>query len=187
MFRWMRGWLVLGMVVMLGTWPGDAQAQRRPGAIGLGAQIGEPSGVTLQVYRPQAVSYDFLAAWDLDDFVFLNVHGLYEQHLDRQGQVHLFYGPGAFIGFRDRPGDRDDDTVAGISGRIGIGFLIDRFETTGRLPRAWHWRQPPRVTSAGDWVSASSSSSLGKEASRAESAIHRSPLAAFRHGKRTFL
>ncbi|RMF57276.1 MAG: hypothetical protein D6746_11330 [Bacteroidetes bacterium] len=133
MFRWMRGWLVLGMVVMLGTWPGDAQAQRRPGAIGLGAQIGEPSGVTLQVYRPQAVSYDFLAAWDLDDFVFLNVHGLYEQHLDRQGQVHLFYGPGAFIGFRDRPGDRDDDTVAGISGRIGIGFLIDRFEIYGQI------------------------------------------------------
>ena len=108
-----------------------AHAQRRSGAIGLGGQIGEPSGVTLKLYNPNAVSYDFLAAWDLDDFFFLNVHGLFERHLGNNPDVHLFYGPGGFVGFRDRP--EDDDTVAGISGTVGLGFLIEQFEIYGQL------------------------------------------------------
>ncbi|WP_228350499.1 hypothetical protein [Rhodocaloribacter litoris] len=120
-------------VTALALWPADARGQRRAGAVGLGAQIGEPSGVSLMVYRPRAMSYDFLAAWDLDDFFFFNVHGLYEHHLDRREQVHLYYGPGVFIGFRDRPRDRDDETVAGLSGRLGLGFLIDRFEIYGQI------------------------------------------------------
>ena len=110
----------------------DAQAQRQPGAIGIGGQIGQPSGITLMVYNPSAMSYDFLAAWDTDDFFFLNAHGLFERHLGNRGQLHFFYGPGAFIGFRDRD-EGDDDTVAGLSGRVGLGLLIDRFEIYGQV------------------------------------------------------
>lgn len=111
-----------------------AQAQRRSGAIGLGGQIGEPSGITLKVYNPGAMSYDFLAAWDADDdFFFLNVHGVYERHLGNTQNAHFFFGPGVFVGFKDRPRDQDDDAVAGISGTFGLDVLIDQFEIYGQL------------------------------------------------------
>lgn len=106
-----------------------AQAQRVPGAAGLGGQVGDPSGVSLKIYNPNALSYDFLAAWDLDDFFFTNVHGLYERplKLENTSGLEYFFGPGAFIGFEDR--GREDDVVFGISGRIGVNIpLEDRFE-----------------------------------------------------------
>lgn len=109
-----------------------AQAQRAPGAIGIGGQIGDPSGVTLKIYNPSGFSYDFLAAWDLDRFFFLNIHGLLERHIGQTQGLHLFYGPGAFIGIRDRdPGD--DDVVVGISGSVGLGYVLDRLEFFGQL------------------------------------------------------
>lgn len=111
----------------------NANAQRAPGSIGIGAQIGEPSGVTLLVYNPQRVSYDFLAVWDMDDFFFLNSHALFEQHFGRSNRAHFFYGPGAFIGLRDRSNDRDDEVVVGLSGRVGVGYLFDRFEVYAQL------------------------------------------------------
>lgn len=109
-----------------------AQAQRAPGDVALGIEVGEPSGVTLFFYSPQGPSWDFLAAWDLDDFLFVNMHGLYERPLAQRSDLHLFYGPGAFVGFRDR-GSEDDDVVVGVSGTVGIGLLIERFEIYGRL------------------------------------------------------
>lgn len=110
-----------------------AHAQRAPGDIGLGGQIGEPSGVTLKVYNPRSVSYDVLAAWDLDDFFFLNAHALYERHLGDTPNVHFFFGPGGFIGVNDRPRGEEDDAVAGISGTFGLDFLIERFEIYGQI------------------------------------------------------
>ncbi len=109
-----------------------AQAQRASGDVALGIEVGDPSGVTLLFYRPPGPSWDFLAAWDLDDFFFLNLHALFERHLGRRNDLHLFYGPGGFVGFHDR-GQRDDEVDVGISGTIGIGFLIERFEIYGRV------------------------------------------------------
>ncbi len=109
----------------------SATAQRSPGNVGIGLQVGDPSGVTLQFYDP-GMSWDFLAAWDVDDFFFLNVHGLFARHLGQRQNLHFFYGPGGFVGFRDRPGD-DDDVVVGISGTFGLGVLIERFEIYARV------------------------------------------------------
>ena len=109
---------------------GEAAAQRVPGNVGIGFQIGDPSGVSLQIYRPEP-SWDFLAAWDFDDYFLLSVHALYERPLGDGREFFLFYGPGGFIAFRDRP--RDDDVVLGISGTIGIGYLIEEFEIFGRI------------------------------------------------------
>lgn len=108
-----------------------AAAQRVPGALGIGGQVGDPSGVTIKIYNPTGVSYDFLAAWDLDDFFFLNMHGQYERSLDVENVsgVEYFFGPGAFVGIRDRDEPVEDDFVLGISGRLGINVpLEDRFE-----------------------------------------------------------
>ena len=130
--RWWMVALVLGGMLAAGSVP--VHAQRTPGAVGLGGQVGAPSGVTLKVYNPNTISYDFLAAWDLDDFLFLNVHGLYERPLRLEGisGVEYFFGPGGYIGFEDRDGDdngTEEDVVLGISGRLGINVPFEnRFE-----------------------------------------------------------
>lgn len=121
---------VLAIGATFGARP--AEAQRAGGDVGLGLQVGDPSGVTLQFYNPAGTSWDFLAAWDIDDFFFLNVHALYYRGLGNDRRLHLFYGPGAFVGFRDR-GSRDDDVVLGISGTLGIGFMIERFQVYGAV------------------------------------------------------
>jgi len=110
-----------------------ASAQSSPGSLGIGGQIGSPSGVTLKINRPQGLSYDFLAAWDLNNFFFLNAHGLFEEQYRVDGQrIGFFYGPGGYIGFRERAG-RDDDVVLGISGTVGLNVYVERFEFYAQL------------------------------------------------------
>lgn len=119
--------LAVGLILLV-----RPTAAQPAGDVGLGLQVGTPSGVTLQFYNPGGTSWDFLAAWDIDDFFFLNVHALYYRGLGSDSRLHLFYGPGAFVGFRDR-GSSDDDVVLGISGTVGIGFMIDAFQIYGAV------------------------------------------------------
>lgn len=127
-----RGLVAVVFALAFATAVRPADAQRGGGDVGLGLQIGDPSGITLQFYNPGFLSWDFLAAWDIDDFFFLNVHGLYHRRIGQRHDVHLFYGPGAFVGVHDR-GPRDDDVVLGISGTIGIGAMIERFQVYGSV------------------------------------------------------
>lgn len=118
---------VVLFVVGLAAAP-PAQAQRAPGAAGVGVHAGEPSGVTLKIYNPSAPSYDVLAAWSFyDDFFFLNGHVLFEQPLSAQNveqPLQWYLGPGAYLTLAD-----DDDAGFGVSGTIGIDILLaDHFE-----------------------------------------------------------
>ena len=116
-------------VVGLCAGPLSAQAQRAPGAAGLGVQAGEPSGITLKIYNPNQPSYDFLAAWSFDDFFFLNVHALFESRLSAENveqPVHWYLGPGAYIGVYE---DGESEAGLGVSGTIGVDILLaDHFE-----------------------------------------------------------
>ena len=103
-------------------------AQNTGGDLGIGGQIGEPSGITLKSYDPGGMSYDFLAAFDLDDFFYLNAHGTFERPVSDDGQLNVFYGPGGFVGIYDRPTDSDDELALGISGRLGLNVYIEQFE-----------------------------------------------------------
>jgi hypothetical protein len=103
------------------------QAQRAPGDVGLGVHVGQPTGVTLKIYNEQT-SVDFLAAWDQDDFFFLNVHAIYDVHLNDENTIHFFYGPGGYIGIRDRREGLDDEVELGVSGNFGFDFMIQKFE-----------------------------------------------------------
>lgn len=124
--------LYAALILLFAGFAARPAAAQPAGDVGLGLQLGDPSGVTLQFYNPGATSWDFLAAWDVDDFFFLNIHALYYRGLGSDPRVHLFYGPGGFIGFRDRGRD-DDEVVVGISGTVGIGFMIDRFQIYGAV------------------------------------------------------
>jgi hypothetical protein len=122
---------LLPALVLLAVLP--AQAQRVPGMVGVGGQFGDQSGLSLKFYNPNQASADFLAAWDFDERVFLDGHAVFEQHIGRRGTAHFFYGPGGFVEFRDRPNDEEDDVGAGISAKVGLGFMINTFEIYGHL------------------------------------------------------
>ncbi len=117
--------LILGVIV---THTSPAAAQNVDGNIGLGGQVGQPAGISLKVYNPERMSFDFLAAYDLDNFFFLNVHGLFERPISDNEALNLIYGPGVFIGTYNRPRGADDDVALGVSGRIGLNYYIKQFE-----------------------------------------------------------
>lgn len=111
----------------------STHAQRTRGDVGIGIQAGQPTGFSLMVYNPRAMSFDLLAAWDLDDYYFVNIHGLFISHLDRSGIVHLMYGPGGYAGIKDVAEGGKDVVEAGISGSLGLGFMIGKLELYGRV------------------------------------------------------
>ena len=110
-----------------------AEAQREHGDVGVGIQFGSPSGLTVKAYTPRAMAFDLFAAWDLNDFVFLNAHGMYERHIGDSQNAHVFFGPGAFVGVRDGGNNFESESVIGVSGRVGLGFMIEKVELYGQV------------------------------------------------------
>lgn len=103
----------------------DGNAQRVAGDVGLGIVIGQPTGLSLKIYNPRT-STDFLAAWDWNNFFFLNIHAIFDTHLNNEQTIHFFYGPGGFIGIHNK--SHNNRTDLGISGNFGLDFLIQNFE-----------------------------------------------------------
>lgn len=101
-------------------------AQSPAGQVGIGGQIGDPSGVTIKLYQRPGLTYDMLAAWDLDQFFFLNAHALYERPIP-DSPLRYFLGPGVILGFEEGA-DGENDVVIGISGQFGVNFFVEQFE-----------------------------------------------------------
>lgn len=123
---------LLAFCLFLGSAIPSAHAQRTSGAVGLGGQVGDPSGLTLKVYNDGAPSYDFLAAWSsVSDYFFVNGHALIENPIPADNveqPLEWFIGPGAYIGVFDS-GPQDGEAVVGISGTVGIQILLaEHFE-----------------------------------------------------------
>jgi hypothetical protein len=96
--------------------------------IGVGIQLGSPTGLTVKLHADDRTSYDFLAAWDLDDFFFVNAHFLWERRVEEgvDQDLRMFYGPGAFIGFFDR--NAGDEAGLGVSGTAGAAMWFGAVE-----------------------------------------------------------
>ena len=101
--------------------------------VGIGAQFGEPTGITLRINNGGALGYDILAAWDLDNYFFINVHGLWEHRLAPSPRIGYFYGPGVFAGVRERGKWEDNDVYLGVSGTIGLNVYIQKLEIFGQI------------------------------------------------------
>ncbi|MFT5142624.1 MAG: hypothetical protein ACI80V_003356 [Rhodothermales bacterium] len=117
------------LIVMTAT---PAMAQRSSSGIALGAQFGSPSGIGLRLKSDGQSTYDFVAAWDLDDFFFVNGHILFDKPIGTDRRTTFFYGPGLFLGFRDRQAG-ENEAVFGFSASAGISFRSDPFEFMLRL------------------------------------------------------
>ncbi|HET6567528.1 MAG TPA: hypothetical protein VFG50_06150 [Rhodothermales bacterium] len=119
----------------------EIQAQPMGYNLGIGGQLGDPSGLSIKYYRSNAGgslnfrAWDLLLAWDLgnDDYdrLFVNLHGEFERPLS-DIPLKFFYGPGIFVGIVDFE-NRDSRFYAGISGDFGLAYEIDRFDIFGRL------------------------------------------------------
>lgn len=130
----MKNWKQITFVVafLAGMTTTHLHAQPPAGSWGVGIQFGYPSGLNVKHYNPGGASFDALFAWDLNDFLFVNIHGLWEKSLSGSPDFNFYYGPGAFIGFTNRNKRKniyyEDDIHLGISGTVGLNVYIDRFE-----------------------------------------------------------
>lgn len=113
--------LVFG-VILLGS--SDATAQNR-GDIGIGVEVGSETGVTLKLFPGKTFAYEFLAAWDIGDGVFLNGHAIYQRALDEYPEVSAIYGFGAYVGAYE---SRRNSFVAGASARFAVAYSFPPFE-----------------------------------------------------------
>lgn len=127
--------LAAGLFFLAAT---SAAAQSPAGSFGIGGQIGDPSGITIKLYQRPGFAYDLLAAWDLDDFFFLNGHALYEKPIP-DSPLHYYLGPGILVGFEEEQGPGDEDeVVVGISGQFGLNFFVEQFEVFLQLTPRLH-------------------------------------------------
>lgn len=129
----MRFLLPIGIVLLLnGFINNDLFAQN----VGIGFQVGDPTGLNLHFRNgPGAMHTDILFAWDLGDddhdFFFVNVHGLWFKRLATTEAFNFYYGPGAFVGFRDhnrKKDNNDNEVVVGFSGNFGLNYEFSRFD-----------------------------------------------------------
>lgn len=118
---------------------GAVQAQPAGYHRALGLQVGSPSGFTYKVYRDGGLPFstvfparaaEFLAAWDLGEAFFLNVH-LLDERAFPDSPLHYFFGPGFVFGVESR--HRSDDLIFGLSGSVGVNFFQERFEAYLKL------------------------------------------------------
>ena len=114
--------LLLGALALL---PPTAAAQ--PGPIGIGGQIGEPTGLTLKFAGRPAL--DFAAEWDFDDYFFIQGHLLLAERRfpGASADVRAFDGPGLVVG------ERNDDTAFGLSFNAGVSYYTGPVEIFGQL------------------------------------------------------
>ncbi len=125
-------------------------AQRPSPSLGIGFQAGNPTGLSLQWYKNHGVTTDILLAYDLDRFYFLNIHGLWDVHLDQGQHLHFYYGPGAFVGVRRHEFDSRRDVAAlGLSGNLGLGLVVSRVEFFGQFTPRLELIKTTRFTPGG--------------------------------------
>lgn len=117
---------VAGMATIFLALAGTASAQNPAGSVGVGGQLGEPSGVTVKLYQQSDFAYEILGAWDLSDFFFVNGHALFERPVPNV-PIRYYVGPGVLAGIREG-GDEGSDFVIGISGQFGINYFVERYE-----------------------------------------------------------
>ncbi|MBO6574493.1 MAG: hypothetical protein JJ896_03680 [Rhodothermales bacterium] len=106
----------LGLIFLLSVGSTEVKAQS---TTWIGGELGDPSGLVLRPDYDGRGSLEFLAAWDLDEFFFLNVHRMIETPIEPNRPLYFMFGPGAFVGFED---NGDDEAILGISGRFGVGY-----------------------------------------------------------------
>jgi len=113
-------------LLLLTTAP--ALAQRS--SFGIGGQVGDPTGLTIR-----AGALDLAAGWNLSNNSFSGqVHYLLADRAlgGAPANFRFFYGPGVFVGVRDRPRD-ETETALGLSLNAGLSYFAGPIEIFGQV------------------------------------------------------
>ena len=129
---WERVWNVLSPPVLVALLlsaglllPTPAAAQRQPGSVGMGFQIGHPGGFAIKWYRPDSIAYDGVFSTDGTDFIAGYFHRLWERAVPNS-PLHFYAGPGVLVG-TERP-SRSPRLRLGLSTEAGLNFYAEQFE-----------------------------------------------------------
>jgi hypothetical protein len=76
----------------------------------------------------EPVSIDLLLAWKSNKYVMINPNFVFDKHINNTSNFHFLYGPGLFVIVNDNNSEFGSSTELGVSGLIGIDYLIDNFE-----------------------------------------------------------
>lgn len=90
--------LLSGLLFISVSFLNSASAQYRPGNTELGVMLGEPTGISLQVWQSGSTAFDGAVAWSLGRNDKIHVHADYLKHnaLDvTRGSLTFYYGLGA--------------------------------------------------------------------------------------------
>ena len=111
-------------VTMTGLTPGSAHAQpgtETGGTFGLGAMLGEPSGVSVKIWNNQRSAFGIGAAWSLtgdEESLYMNADYLIHDWFTDTENLAFYYGLGGRIIFTDDPN-------IGVRVPLGLNFVFD--------------------------------------------------------------
>lgn len=102
--------------------------------IGVGAILGEPTGISIKKWISKDQAIDAAAAWSFSDNDSFQLHADYLIHNfgvlntgTLGGKLPLYYGIGARIKFENndnRSGHDDNDTLLGVRVPFGISYIF---------------------------------------------------------------
>ncbi len=121
----MRSLLVVGPFALGLLLAAPALAQERP--LGVGGQVGTPTGVTLRL-ATGAQRFDLAAGWDLADAdLFVQGHLLLDERPLPGTDLRWFYGPGLFLG------NEGGEAALGFSFNVGLAYFTGPVEVFGQF------------------------------------------------------
>lgn len=99
-----------------------AQVNGNGGNVGIGAMLGEPTGISVKIWNNSNNAFDAGVAWSFGDNDALHLHADYLLHkwfsdID-QGALAFYYGIGGRMAFSD------PDSEIGIRVPFGLNYII---------------------------------------------------------------
>jgi hypothetical protein len=119
---------ILGFLMLM-TFSASGIAKQ---GLGVGAIVGEPTGISVKTWTNKKHALDFAAAWSLsqnDNFQFhmdYLIHNFSAIRTDASvGRLPLYYGIGGRIKLQDNKGN-DNDTLFGVRFPLGISYVFTK-------------------------------------------------------------
>ncbi|HKJ69175.1 MAG TPA: hypothetical protein VKA68_14550 [bacterium] len=110
------------VVLLCCTVPGLSIAQQE--GIGIGAQIGDPTGVSIRIPHAESRSLNFTAAWTFRERSYLTLQAdyvFYDYDIvkpeDLEGELPLYYGLGVHTEF-------EAENQLGVRVPVGLAYLF---------------------------------------------------------------
>ena len=116
------------MVALLAIGSTNALAEDN---FGLGAIVGEPTGLSLKYWFDDENAIDGAVAWSFSGDNSLQLHADYLRHYyflddsdELMDQSPVYYGIGGRLKFKQDEGNDHDDTVFGVRLPLGVTYLF---------------------------------------------------------------